>query len=629
MITRYARLFSFMISLVTLVSMNTTLTAQSTNQAPEWWFGGALGINFNYYGGEVHQLNGSTPSLISMPKGAGKGLYLAPVIEYRPDPVWGGMLHLGFDSRSGSFDDVISGGATGSLSTTLNYLSLEPSLRITPFSNPVYFFAGPRIGLNVSKSFAYKETGKADVNDDWSGVRGAALGAQIGVGYDIPIVRSAGASQIDLSPFLAVHFGQGPRSEESWSLSSVRFGVALKVGSSAAAREKFESEVRFSVKAPKLIPIERRIRETFPFRNYVFFDEGTDAIPNRYIALTKQQAAEFKEEQFLHPEPKDLTGRSRRQMTTYHNLLNILGDRMRRQPDASVTLIGSSDQGVARGKAYAETVKRYLVDVFDIAEQRIGVEGRDKPSIPSVQPGGTRELELVRPEDRRVEITSTVAGLLEPVQIVSLQEDPLDSDVLFTVSGAEEKFASWSAEVADESGAVNRFGPFTREQERISGRSILGNAIKGQYTIAMIGQTKDGQTVRKEETVRLVRSDQPDEELGLRFSIIFEFDQSKTVATYERFLTGTVAPLIPEGASVIIHGHTDIVGEESHNLKLSRDRALETMNVIQQALAKAGKRRVKFDTFGFGEDIRRAPFDNALPEERFYNRTVIIDIVPE
>jgi outer membrane protein OmpA-like peptidoglycan-associated protein len=80
---------------------------------------------------------------------------------------------------------------------------------------------------------------------------------------------------------------------------------------------------------------------------------------------------------------------------------------------------------------------------------------------------------------------------------------------------------------------------------------------------------------------------------------------------------------------VIIHVHTDIVGEESHNLKLSRDRAQETMAVLERVLAKNGKRRVKFDTYGFGEDVRRAPFDNRLPEERFYNRTVIIDIVPE
>ena len=145
----------------------------------------------------------------------------------------------------------------------------------------------------------------------------------------------------------------------------------------------------------------------------------------------------------------------------------------------------------------------------------------------------------------------------------------------------------------------------------------------------MLGETSGGQTIRKEEKVRLVRSDEQDENTGWRFSILFEFDQSKTVATYNRFLANEVAPLIPAGGSVIIHGHTDVVGEESYNLRLSRDRASETMAVLQNALARAGKRSVRFDTYGFGEDVRRAPFENTLPEERFYNRTVIIDIVPE
>ena len=407
-------------------------------------------------------------------------------------------------------------------------------------------------------------------------------------------------------------------------------GVSLKFGSTASGSAgESEGGVQFSVKAPKVIPIERRVKETFPMRNFVFFDESSNAIPNRYVTLTKDQAASFKEEQLLEAQPKDLTGRSRRQMTAYHNVLNVLGDRMRDNRNATVTLTGSSDQGAANGKALAEAVKSYLVNIFDIDEQRIKTEGRDKPAIPSFQAGGTREVELVRPEDRRVEITSSSVELLEPLQIISLQEDPLDSDVQLNAIGAENSLASWSIEVSDDAGNVKRYGPFTTEHERVSGRAILGDKLQGQYKIALVGETKNGQSLRREESVKLVRTDQPDEDLGLRFSILFEFDQSKTVATYERFLTGTVAPLIPDGASVTIHGHTDVIGEESHNLKLSRDRANETQNVIERALSRAGKRRVKFDTYGFGEDVRRAPFENRLPEERFYNRTVIIDIVPE
>jgi outer membrane protein OmpA-like peptidoglycan-associated protein len=140
---------------------------------------------------------------------------------------------------------------------------------------------------------------------------------------------------------------------------------------------------------------------------------------------------------------------------------------------------------------------------------------------------------------------------------------------------------------------------------------------------------KGGGTVEKTESIRLIRSDEEEDHTGWRFSILFEFDQSKTVATYTRFLTNEVAPLIPAGGSVIIHGHTDVIGEESYNLRLSRERSAETMEVLKRALAAAGKRNVRFDTYGFGEDVRRAPFENTLPEERFYNRTVIIDIVPE
>lgn len=605
------------------------LQAQETRRLqPQWWFGGEVGPNFNSYSTSVSALNSAT-SVPSFSKGSGAGVFLAPLVEYRPDPIWGGMLTLGFDGRGGSFDDVTNAAGTHKLSTSMNYISLEPSVRVAPFIFPLYFFAGPRLGFNVSKSFSYTSPAGQKTDGEWSGVNGTVFSGQIGAGYDIPVSAGSSSSQVELSPFVSFHFGQGPRSEESWSLTTLRLGAALKFGSTGGVEEKVASEVQFSVKAPRLIPNERKVKETFPIRNYIFFDEGSSSVPARYVALTKEDASGFREDQLVEPQPKDLTGRSKRQMTVYHNILNILGDRMRRYPDASMTLTGSSDQGAANGRELAGSVKRYLVDVFGIDGSRITVGGREKPETPSVQPGGTRELDLVRPEDRRVDIASSSPMLLEPLQIVSLQEDPLDSDVLFTVAGAEDVLASWSVEVTDEDGKLKRYGPFTSEQERISGKTILADKTEGRYTVTLDGITKAGQSVRKEESMRLVRSDEPDAGLGLRFSILFEFDQSKTVATYDRFLSKTVAPLIPDGGSVIIHGHTDIVGEESHNLKLSRDRAQETMGVLQRELSKAGKRNVKFDTYGFGEDVRRAPFDNRLPEERFYNRTVIIDIVPE
>lgn len=50
--------------------------------------------------------------------------------------------------------------------------------------------------------------------------------------------------------------------------------------------------------------------------------------------------------------------------------------------------------------------------------------------------------------------------------------------------------------------------------------------------------------------------------------------------------------------------------------------------IIEKALMRAGDKNVTFETSGFGEDDQVAPFENNFPEGRFYNRTVIIDIIP-
>ena len=317
-----------------------------------------------------------------------------------------------------------------SLRTTMNYLSLEPSLRISPFKSDLYFFAGPRIAINVAKSFTFGETGQPDVNGEWSDVRGTIFGVHAGLGYDFSVGSLSSDWQIRISPFVAVHILGAPISTSDLSITTVRLGVAVKFGSTTGVTEKVENEIQFSVRAPKLIPVERKVNETFPMRNYLFFDAGSNAIPKRYVMLNSTQASDFKEEQLIQPEPKDLSGRSRRQIKVYYQILNVFGDRMRRYPQTRITLSGSSENGSVEGKTLAEAIKQYLVTVFGIDGSRIMTEGKDKPSIPSFLPGGTRELDLVQPEDRRVEISSSSPELLEPVKIVSLQEDPLDTDVL-------------------------------------------------------------------------------------------------------------------------------------------------------------------------------------------------------
>ncbi|MFZ4548204.1 MAG: hypothetical protein ACOYN4_12245 [Bacteroidales bacterium] len=401
-----------------------------------------------------------------------------------------------------------------------------------------------------------------------------------------------------------------------------------------------EPKILFAVNSPRNAPVEQRIRETFPIRNYVFFDLGSTEIPNRYVLLNKDQVKDFKEDQLEVFTPKQTSGRAKRQMVVYYNVLNILGDRMGKNPTANIVLVGSSEKGSEDGKLMAGSVKNYLVDVFGITPSRIAIEGREKPKIPSEQPGGVSELELLRQGDRRVSIEASSPALLmefqsgpdaplKPVEIKAIEAAQQSSNVTFSVSDSSKVFNSWSMEMVDKNGKTQYFGPYTEENVSVPGKTILGNQTEGDYKVTMIGLTKSGDTIRKDTTVKVVLLAPAKIEELTRFSIIFEFDDANAIAIYEKYLMEVVTPKIPIGGTVIIRGHTDIIGDETHNQTLSLGRANAAKTFIENGLAKAGRTDVKFEVSGTGEDLNTAPFDNKFPEERFYNRTVIIDIVPK
>ena len=216
---------------------------------------------------------------------------------------------------------------------------------------------------------------------------------------------------------------------------------------------------------------------------------------------------------------------------------------------------------------------------------------------------------------------------LKPVEFITLQEAPVDSYVSFNVEGAKEAFTSYNLEIADEQGKVQNFGPYTDETVTIPGKKILGERQVGDYKVTMVGQTKSDSIIRKEASVHMVLWTPPKGDYDQRFSIIYEFNDSKSILIYEKYLTEVVTPKIPNGATVIIHGYTDIIGDEVSNKKLSLARANDVRGIFDRALAKAGRIDVKFEVLGFGEDQTVSPFNNNLPEQRFYNRTVIIDVI--
>ena len=235
---------SFVLSILILTGIQSTVVAQTTEYSkPSWWFGVAGAANFNFYRGSTQQLNAALTVPVAFHDGNGTGFYAAPLIEYhRPGTVLGVMLQGGYDSRKGKFKQVITPcNCPADLSTDLSYITIEPSLVLAPFKSGFYLFAGPRFAFNMKKSFTYQlgtnpdipaQVKSPEVKGDFDNIKKTQISAQAGLGYDILLSSKYKQTQAVLSPFVAFqpYFGQSPRSTETWNITTVRAGAALKFG---------------------------------------------------------------------------------------------------------------------------------------------------------------------------------------------------------------------------------------------------------------------------------------------------------------------------------------------------------------------------------------------------------------
>lgn len=642
------------LSLLALGAASTATAQEETGDRwPRWWYGVYGGANFNLFSGALHDIgtadtNAADPT--GFDAGSGLGLALGGIIEYNSGGLLGGNVMLGYDNRSVTFDTKNSTASPATfrsnekLEAHLAYFTVEPNVRINLGSKLLHLTIGPSFRILVAKGYDYTFSDESAPNGtthaaDFANIRSFVVGGQAGVGYDIPLTSAEANTQILLTPFAQFHITQdlldGANTRNEFSINTIRAGLQLKFGSpsSAIIGPETAGDADFTVRAPNVVTESRRLNETFPLRNYIFFDEGSTDIPARYKRVSSGDS--FREDQLIKPSAE--TGgndpvqiRSRRQMEVYYHVMNVFGDRLVRYPNANVTLIGSANGDVAAGKKMAENVKTYLVNTFGIDPKRITTQGQAMPTHKSGTGSSQGEdRKMIDAENYRVEIEATPAEVMQPVKITSVQDEPIDNDIIFTID-PDDNIAFWNVEIAERGAEPQSFGPYRNTTvARIDSKSLLGAKRDGRYTSRIVVTTKNNRTLQSEEKeFRLVRADDGEaEQTATRYSILFEFDESKTVQTYESFLVNTVVPAIPNGASVIIHGHTDITGDPDYNAKLSQRRSDEAQKILTAALTQQGK-TVTFDTYGFGEDERRSPFNNTLPEQRYYNRTVVIEVVP-
>lgn len=135
----------------------------------------------------------------------------------------------------------------------------------------------------------------------------------------------------------------------------------------------------------------------------VFFDEKNAAFPSRYKQLTPADKARFK--------PESLAAAS--ELETYYHVLNIIGQRMNTKTKAKLTLVGMADAlGEKNNKQLAQTraeqVKKYLTDVWGITASRITLQTRTATQASNDV--------LEAEESRRVDVLTDTPDVLDEMR---------------------------------------------------------------------------------------------------------------------------------------------------------------------------------------------------------------------
>lgn len=605
-----------------------------------WWFGAAGGANFNlYHGSSPHVLDADTRISGDFASGKGTGYFAFPVLEYHPeDKNWGFFLQAGYDNRIGTFEKE--------LTTKLAYFTIEPCLRLDLPRTPFYIYAGPRFAVNVDKRFTYQQkSGTLDY------MKTSVSAFQVGAGYDIFLTSKEKNTQVIMAPFFSFqpYFGQSPRTTDSWNVTTLRAGIALKFGRSHQFAESRHVVVPVSIEdksgtsvvfnEPPTVQEESLVDRTAPLGNDVFFDLRASKITNQGEKSDHRKIKHLEREMKGFSEEENLSGDMLQQTIVDDNFLTTLGEQMVKDPSSTITLVGSSKNGAGYGEQLAESMKIFLTGVFGINETRVKTKGQKKLKTHIGKQRDREDLALLFEKDRQVLIRSNSVTLqnkfrgnsgesINPLKMKVVHEPNVDGYITFGTNGLQGNFASWSLKIADGDGIVQNYGPFTGVAARIAKRKILGESTVGEYKVTMSGQLTDGKTLSKDTTILFRIYPLTVGKKYTRFGISYEFNSLQSINSLKRYLTNVVAPEIPENANVIIHGHSNTVEDLYFDLKRFLVKANDARDIIRDALVKAGKTNVQFEVYGLGEDQVVEPFRKASPEKKHYYRTLIIDVVP-
>ncbi|MFN4985854.1 MAG: OmpA family protein [Ignavibacteria bacterium] len=535
--------------------------------------------------------------------------------------------------------------------STLGYVAFEVHVRSRPLQDvPIFIRASFDAGNPlVDKSYSQTEqivSPEGVLFPDGRQVRTTGqgtfpgLGTSMGVGGGIGFVYDL-TQEVEIAPEVSYRYGLNSlTTSTTWNQSWIGAGIAIRY----RMRESEEPPpppappppppppiaevVSEPEPAPAVIaslstmPLEIRetvVTQTFPLLPYLFFDSASAVLPAKY-GFTDQTST------------FDEKGLPKETLPIYYRILDIVGARMRSNSKGKLVITGTTD--VAEGAsgderssiavARAQTVADYLRGRWNVAADRLVVRTAGKPLNPSRESYAEGAA-----ENRRVELSSTDESLLGPILHTRFNEYvPVQSrhDFSTTIRNPE-RAERWKLSVVHDGKPIgSRQGKllppetltFDLSQEMTNQLGPVTGTIDTLVATLEVEQVdREPAVATKEFSLRKTVSNYEVSRLSL---IVFDYDRSDISEQNREMMERVVKSATGQGSTARIVGTTDKLGERDHNMQLSQDRAKSVESFVRSIAPSLDIQEVR----GIGPD--QLPYDNSIPEGRFYCRTVSLQI---
>lgn len=360
------------------------------------------------------------------------------------------------------------------------------------------------------------------------------------------------------------------------------------------------------------------LADSYPILPIVFFDINSSTIPQRYNVLSSIEN--------YSTERTDITP-----VPLHRNVLNIIGERMRKNGSSKIRLLGYTDRVTENGDcdlafARARAVQNYLVNVWNIGINRIEITRNNGKCVPSVV--SSVQSEDAYSENRRVEIETNNPSILAPVtkktysDSLGIYPPIIEYDPEGSSTGDD--VASWNLDITQNSNMLfNASGTGTPKISNQAITSALANSLFHNMPVEAVLTLKNqsGDSAKDIKRIFVIKDSSAGEikRLWLTFFKVAKNNLDNVAeASLKTFLSG-----IKNSDEVNIIGYADKLGNANFNRTLSNTRAKQVSSNVKKIASNARISR--------GEGIGSLSFPPGInsydtPEERFLSRTVQINV---